>query len=57
MISSMENWGPQYGAFNLPDFHNRIVALFDDCEADWSIQTLAWWQRYVRSRLFVNYYP
>lgn len=47
MISSMESWRDSYGDFNLRDFYNNIVRLFEDRTSPWVIETLQWWNKYV----------
>ncbi|KAA1479988.1 hypothetical protein DENSPDRAFT_789791, partial [Dentipellis sp. KUC8613] len=44
LISTMETWGREDGAFNMQQFYENIVALFeDDAESDWCVDTLKWW--------------
>ena len=51
-LSSMSTWGvvdrnspDSSNPFNLQEFYNNIIALFegDDVDAVWVRETLAWW--------------
>ena len=43
-LSSMSQWGSSDNIFNLQEFYNAIVALFETApEHPWVVDTLEWW--------------
>ncbi|KAA1471035.1 hypothetical protein DENSPDRAFT_836974 [Dentipellis sp. KUC8613] len=48
LISTMETWGREDGSFDMQQFYQNIVNLFeDDLECQWSIDTLKWWNERI----------
>lgn len=47
MLNTQESWQPSDGKFNMEDFYDQIVGLFEGSEAvkKWGKDTLAWWNR------------
>jgi len=43
----MEQWGTTDGDFDVIEFYNGIIELFDDAGEDsaWYKETLAWWNQ------------